>query len=97
MFPNLFKFLLKLKDLFSDEILSDYIIKENLTAGMNNDWPVNNQLNNNLKHLEFISFFETHIDSEQLGGYSLIFLLELNRVKYESQIHSMTLISLQVE
>ena len=64
---------------------------------MNNDLPVNKQLNNNLKHLEFMNFFETHIDSQQLDSYSLIFLLELNRVKYESQIHSMTLISLQVE
>lgn len=43
------------------------------------------KLNNSLKQLEFISYFEMHVNNNNVHHYSLEFLQELEAIKFQSQ------------
>ncbi|APX99619.1 hypothetical protein [Lacinutrix venerupis] len=48
-----------------------------------------NNLHNNLKQLEFISFFEMHLDKKNEDKYSLSFLQELEKIRHYAKINTL--------
>ncbi|MCK8479326.1 hypothetical protein [Psychroserpens algicola] len=95
MLPFVPKLVFKLKNLFSEDISVTYEENDNLMLISKETMSTGKQLQASLKHLEFISFFETHIDVRKADSYSLNFLLELERIKYDSQINTIKLIEYQ--
>lgn len=95
MFPKTPKLIFKLKDLFSAKILVKPIYSYDLETITDESMTISKQLRASLKQLEFISFFETHIDKRKEASYSLSFLQELERIKYDSQNNIIELLEYQ--
>jgi hypothetical protein len=95
MLPQKIKIIFKLKELFSDKI-QGYTQKEvDLKALINGTMTRSKQLAVSLKELEFISYFEMHLDQRNEASYSLSFLQELALIKHTSQLNTIELIRLQ--
>lgn len=95
MRPIKLKFLAKFKTLFSNENLVETTQSDNLKTLADEKMKTSKQLQASLKQLEFISFFETHIDKRKEESYSLSFLQELENIKYASQKSVIELIEYQ--
>jgi len=92
MIPKTPKLLFKFKNLFSDDISKEIVKTEDLKFITDDTMTISKQLHASLKQLEFISFFETHIDLRKEDSYSLSFLQELERIKHASQMNIIQLI-----
>ena len=95
MFPKSPKLLHKFKYLFSNENLLEFTKTEDLKIITDETMITSKQLHASLKQLEFISFFETHIDTRQEKSYSLSFLQEFAEIKRNSQLNTIELLSCQ--
>lgn len=92
MFPKKTKFIFKLKELFSDKISGETKKEISLITLSDDTMTTNRQLRVSLKQLEFISFFEMHLDKRNEDSYSLGFLQELAEIKHTSQLNTIELI-----
>jgi hypothetical protein len=92
MFPKKIKFIFKLKELFSDKISGETKREISLITLSDDTMTTNRQLRVSLKQLEFISFFEMHLDKRNEDSYSLSFLQELAEIKHTSQLNTIELI-----
>lgn len=93
MFPKIPKLLHKFKHLFSNEILLEITKTEDLQIITDDTMNISKQLQASLKQLEFISFFETHIDTRQEKSYSLNFLQKFAEIKRNSQLNTIELLT----
>ena len=95
MFPKKNIIIFKLKELFSDKV-SAYTQNEiDLIAKTDDTMTTSKQLRASLKQLEFISFFEMHLDQRNEDSYSLSFLQELALIKQTSQLNTIELLRRQ--
>jgi len=95
MIPSTPKLILKLFNLFSDKISDGKSSKTILDLKKDDCMNMTKQLQASLKQLEFISYFEMHIDKRKEDSYSLGFLQELERIKHDSQTNIIELIKYQ--
>ncbi|WP_299338997.1 hypothetical protein [uncultured Psychroserpens sp.] len=95
MFPSTQNLLLRVFNLFSDRVHDDELYKAKLNEPQDETMKITKQLQASLKQLEFISYFEMHIDKRKEDSYSLSFLQELERIKYDSQMNTLELINYQ--
>ena len=95
MFPTQPKIIFKLKELFSDKIQGNKNRKIDLKALTDDNMTTSKQLRARLKQLEFISFFEMHLDQRNEDSYSLSFLQELAQIKQTSQLNTIELLRRQ--
>lgn len=93
MFPYKTNFFFELKALFSRKDLVETMNQDDLKTQTDETMTVNKQLHTSLKHLEFISFFESHIEKQNEDNYSLSFLQELKSIKYSSQMNVIELLN----
>lgn len=95
MIPSTPKLFLRVLSLFSDKIYDDKSSKANLSIKKDDTMKMTKQLQASLKQLEFISYFEMHIDKRKEDSYSLSFLQELEQIKHDSQMNIIELINYQ--
>tara|TARA_R110000751_G_scaffold171805_1_gene278235 strand:- start:300 stop:593 length:294 start_codon:yes stop_codon:yes gene_type:complete len=93
MLPYKTNFFFELKALFSRKDLVETMNQNDLKIQTDETMNMNKQLCASLKHLEFISFFETHIDKRNEESYSLSFLQELKNIKYSTQMNVIELLN----
>ncbi len=94
MIPSAQKLLSKFLYFFSDYRSVENTSKTSLDKNQDK-MTTRTQLRASLKQLEFISYFEMHIAKNHEKSYSLTFLQELERIKYDSQINTINLINHQ--
>ena len=92
MFPKSPKIIFKLKELFSDKIQGNTNREIDLKSLTDDNMTTSKQLRASLKQLEFISFFEMHLNKRNEDSYSLSFLQELAQIKHTSQINTIELL-----